>query len=61
MLSRAENISWQTPYTEAMEHLVDVVQLLSQARTLDAVAKIVRSAARELTGADGATFVLRDN
>lgn len=49
------------PYTKAMELLVDVVQLLSQARTLDAVASIVRTYARELTGADGATFVLRDN
>jgi GAF domain-containing protein len=30
------------------------------ARTLDAVTQIVRTAARQLTGADGATFVLRD-
>lgn len=31
------------------------------ARDLDAVAEVVRHAARELVGADGATFVLRDN
>lgn len=47
-------------YIEAMEHLVGVVQALSQARDTDAVSAIVRQAARELTGADGATLVLRD-
>jgi signal transduction histidine kinase len=48
------------PYREAMEHMVGIVQHLSLARSLDAVIEIVRHAARELTGADGATFVLRD-
>lgn len=43
-----------------MEHLVGVVQELSQARDVEAVTAIVRQAARDLTGADGATFVLRD-
>jgi len=47
-------------YAATMERLVDVVQELSQARTVDAIAAVVRRAARELTGADGATFVLRD-
>lgn len=47
-------------YVSALEHLVEVVQELSLARDLDAVANIVRRAARNLTGADGATFVLRD-
>src|SRR5580658_1372400 len=42
------------------ERLVGVVQALSMARDLDAVTEIVRRAARELTGADGATFVLRE-
>lgn len=45
---------------EATERLVGVVQELSRARTLDEVTSIVRRAARALTGADGATFVLRD-
>jgi diguanylate cyclase (GGDEF)-like protein len=40
--------------------LIRVVQELSMARDVDRVAEIVRRAARELTGADGATFVLRD-
>lgn len=48
-------------YAQAMEQLVEVVQLLSLARDLPAVMEIVRHAARKLTGADGATFVLRDN
>jgi two-component system CheB/CheR fusion protein len=40
--------------------LVAAVRELSLARTQDAVMAIVRHEARELTGADGATFVLRD-
>ncbi|MDC4224964.1 MAG: GAF domain-containing sensor histidine kinase [Candidatus Manganitrophus sp.] len=44
---------------EAMAHLIAVVQELSHARDLDTVQAIVRRAARALTGADGATFVLR--
>ena len=44
----------------AMKRLVDAVQRLSLARTLDDIMAVVRHAARELTGADGATFVLRD-
>lgn len=47
-------------YVEAMEKLVDTVQELSHARDLETVARIVRVAARELTDADGATFVLRE-
>jgi signal transduction histidine kinase len=43
-----------------MERLVAVVQDLSRARTLEDIQRIVRTAARQLTGADGATFVLRD-
>lgn len=48
-------------YANAMEQLVEVVQMLSMARDLPALMEIVRHAARKLTGADGATFVLRDN
>jgi signal transduction histidine kinase len=47
-------------YVRGMQHLVGVVQRLSMARNLDAITAIVRRAARQLTGADGATFVLRD-
>jgi two-component system CheB/CheR fusion protein len=52
-----QHLPW---YVSAMERLVDVVQELSQVHDVDAVTAIVRDAARNLTGADGATFVLRD-
>jgi signal transduction histidine kinase len=44
-----------------MDRLVTTVQELSLARDMDSVTRIVRKVARELTGADGATFILRDN
>lgn len=47
-------------YTNSMERLVQAVQELSLARALDDIQRIVRSSARELTGCQGATFVLRD-
>jgi signal transduction histidine kinase len=47
-------------YVRGMERLVVAIQELSLARDLDGVMQIVRRAARELSGADGATFVLRD-
>jgi GAF domain-containing protein len=47
-------------YSAGMVGLVEVVQRLSLARDLPTVQDIVRHAARHLTGADGATFVLRD-
>ncbi len=47
-------------YVRAMERLVRVVQDLAQVRSLSGIVDVVRHAARDLTGADGATFVLRD-
>jgi signal transduction histidine kinase/DNA-binding response OmpR family regulator len=44
----------------ASGRLVTAVQELSLARDFDSIRRIVRHAARELTGADGATLVLRD-
>jgi len=46
---------------ESIKLLVLTVQELSLTRDLDTVMKIVRSAARSLTGADGATFILREH
>jgi GAF domain-containing protein len=40
--------------------LLDVIQALSLARGVNEIVEIVRTAARKLTGADGATFVLRE-
>jgi GAF domain-containing protein len=48
-------------YVDGMERLLQAVQELSLAHSLQDIQRIVRSAARELTGCDGATFVLRDN
>lgn len=45
---------------DAGRRLVGVIQQLSLARDLASVTAIVRTAARQLTGADGASFVLRD-
>lgn len=50
----------QDRHLGAMKRLVQAVQDLSMSRSLDDVIAVVRSAARELTGSDGATFVLRD-
>lgn len=44
-----------------MASLVSTVQELSLSRDLESIMRIVRTVARKLTGADGATFVLRDN
>jgi signal transduction histidine kinase len=41
--------------------LIQAVQELSLTRDLDTVMRIVRTVARELTGADGATFILRED
>ncbi len=46
---------------EQLQILVGTVQKVSQARELNQVIEVVRTAARKLTGADGATFVLKDN
>lgn len=48
------------PAPEAAEQLVDAVQRLSTAQTVLDVQAIVKTAARRVTGADGACFVLRD-
>ena len=45
----------------SLQRLVHVVQELSLAHNLGRIVEIVRTSARELTGADGATFVLREH
>jgi len=49
--------SW---YPGEMESLIGIGRQLSEMRDVHGIAAIVRDAARNLTGADGATFVLRD-
>lgn len=45
---------------EQLRILVSTIQQLSLARDISAITSIVRKSARALTGADGATFVLKD-
>lgn len=45
---------------QAAELLIEAVQMFSAARSIEEVTSIVKTAARRMTGADGATFVLRD-
>ena len=56
------NLLQFTPLTgfAAIGELVGVIQHLAVARSREDVQEIVRTAARRLTHADGATFVLRD-
>ena len=46
---------------DQLKLLVETVQKLSLARELNTIISVVRTAARKLTGADGATFVLLEN
>lgn len=57
--ARAANASGERDDTAVVERLVAVIQALSLSRSLESVQAIVRTATRNLTGADGATFVLR--
>lgn len=50
-----------TRYQQGLEKLVAVVQQLSLCRTMDQITEVVRTAARQLMRADGATFVLNDH
>ncbi len=45
----------------AQMRLITAIQDLSLARTLAGIQEVVRHAAREIAGADGATFVLRES
>jgi diguanylate cyclase (GGDEF)-like protein len=49
-----------TRYCSQVESLIDVVQQLSLARSLEAIMAIVKKAARYLTNSDGATFILQE-
>ena len=57
--THAPRVPASSAHREPTRVLIDAVQQLSLARTVSEVQAIVRSAARRLTGADGATFVLR--
>ncbi len=44
----------------ALQQIVSAIQELSLAKDMETVMKIVRRAAKNITGADGATFILRE-
>src|ERR1700742_1461913 len=46
--------------SDKMKLLVETIQRISMVRDMEALMTIVRGAARKLTGADGATFILRE-
>jgi len=48
------------PSDGALLTLVETIEALAGARTIDDVASVVRSSARQISGADGVAFVLRD-
>lgn len=48
------------PPETALLTLVETIEALSGAKTIDDVAAVVRSSARRISGADGVAFVLRD-
>jgi two-component sensor histidine kinase len=51
----------KTPRNDALLTLVETIEALASARSIDAIATVVRSAARRISGADGVAFVLRDD
>lgn len=57
---RVSPSSTDADHVRGMARLLRAVQELSLARSIGAIQDVVRTAARELTGCDGATFVLRD-
>jgi signal transduction histidine kinase len=61
MKVQQQSIGETIPHNEAVKYLVHAVQRLSLSRDMESVMRIVRTTAREISGADGATFVLRDN
>lgn len=46
--------------SDTIDRLAEAIEQLSRARHLDEVTPIVRETARELSGADGVTFILRE-
>lgn len=59
MLPAATSLDLDTQ-DPALFDLVDAIEQLASARTVQDVAAVVRHAARRISGADGVTFVLRD-
>jgi GAF domain-containing protein len=52
--------AYSSSYLRGMEHLVEISQQLSHAKNLEDIINVTQTSARHLTGADGATFILRE-
>ncbi|HKO87143.1 MAG TPA: ATP-binding protein [Burkholderiales bacterium] len=59
--ARKANTTQVQARARTLHQIVGAIRELSMARSIDQIAKIVRSAARDLVDADGATFVLSEN
>jgi len=59
-LQQTPGIELDADVDGSLLELVEVIEQLAGARTVEDVAAIVRTAARRISGADGVTFVLRD-
>jgi signal transduction histidine kinase len=53
-------VAYSSSYLRGMEHLVEISQQLSHAKNLEDIINVTQTSARHLTGADGATFILRE-
>ena len=53
--------SLMSPNEAGLEYLVQISQELSLARTIEDISAVARVAARNLCGADGASFILKEN
>lgn len=65
LIIKREDFSMMNPVFKSrvlgIDRLASAVQELSLSKDIPSVMHVVRTVARELTGADGATFVLKDN
>ena len=60
-VTKVREVTEAEDVVNGMARLLRAVQELSLARSLPEIQRIVRTASRELTGSDGASFVLRDD
>src|SRR5689334_967055 len=61
MRAAAARLDVEAPSADPLFTLVETIEDLSSARTVEGIAAVVRSSARRITGADGVAFVLRDD
>ena len=59
-LAVAEHEAIGRPASGALDTLVDAIEALARARSVEDIAAVVRTSARTLSGADGVAVVLRD-